>query len=215
MRRRFDEQLFMLNADIIEMGALCEEAITLVLKALVRSDGDRARKVKKDCNSIKALEREIEQNCMKLLLHQQPVARDLREISSSLRVIADMERIGDHVEDVAQIVIYQEENIPGTFLHIEDMGEATKKMVSKAVDAFVKKDVVLADEVIEFDDVVDDYFKKMKYGIIKMIKENPEDDGFALDMLMISKYFERIGDRAVNIAQWVIYAVTGVHKDEN
>lgn len=215
MRRRFDEQLFMLNADIIEMGALCEEAITLVLKALVRSDGDRARKVKKDCNSIKALEREIEQNCMKLLLHQQPVARDLREISSSLRVIADMERIGDHVEDVAQIVIYQEENIPGTFLHIEDMGEATKKMVSKAVDAFVKKDVVLADEVIEFDDVVDDYFKKMKYSIIKMIKENPEDDGFALDMLMISKYFERIGDRAVNIAQWVIYAVTGVHKDEN
>lgn len=215
MRRRFDEQLFMLNADIIEMGALCEEAITLVLKALVRSDGDRARKVKKDCNSIKGLEREIEQNCMKLLLHQQPVARDLREISSSLRVIADMERIGDHVEDVAQIVIYQEENILGAFLHIEDMGEATKKMVSKAVDAFVKKDVVLADEVIEFDDVVDDYFKKMKYGIIKMIKENPEDDGFALDMLMISKYFERIGDRAVNIAQWVIYAVTGVHKDEN
>lgn len=215
MRRRFDEQLFMLNADIIEMGALCEEAITLVLKALVRSDSDRARKVKKDCNSIKALEREIEQNCMKLLLHQQPVARDLREISSSLRVIADMERIGDHVEDVAQIVIYQEENMPGNFLHIEDMGEATKKMVSKAVDAFVKKDVVLADEVIEFDDVIDDYFKKMKYGIIKLIKENPVDDGFALDMLMISKYFERIGDRAVNIAQWVIYAVTGVHKDEN
>ena len=150
---------------------------------------------------------------MKLLLHQQPVARDLRQISAALKMITDMERIGDQAEDIAEIVTFLNGHTMEGMGLIENMARETIEMVTASVDAFVKKDVELAEKVIAKDDIVDDYFSKVKYGIISMITENSTDGEFALDLLMIAKYFERIGDHATNIAEWVIYSVTGTHKE--
>ena len=213
MRNRFDEQLFEMNRELIEMGAMCEEAIASAVKALTTSDIKLAQNVKNNADHIDQMERDIESRCMKLLLHQQPVARDLRTISAALKMITDMERIGDQAEDIAEIVISMGEHSMDDLEFIEEMARETVKMVTDSVDAFVKKDVELAQEVIRRDDIVDSYFLKVKYDIINLISENPADGGFALDLLMISKYFERIGDHATNIAEWVIYSVTGMHKE--
>ena len=213
MRNRFDEQLFELNREIIEMGAVCEEAIAMAAKALRTGDMELAHKVKENGSNIDQKERDIESRCMKLLLHQQPVARDLRQISAALKMITDMERIGDQAEDIAEIILFLKGHTMEGVETVEDMARETIKMVTESIDAFVKKDVALAESVLSYDDVVDDYFDKMKCDIIKLIAENPADGEFALDLLMISKYFERIGDHATNIAEWVIYSVTGVHKE--
>ena len=213
MRSRFDEQLFELNREIIEMGAMCEEAIASAVKALSTGDMALAAKVCENSSAIDQMERDIEGRCMKLLLHQQPVARDLRLISAALKMITDMERIGDQAEDIAEIVTFLNGHTMEGVELIEEMARATIEMVMSSVDAFVKKDVELAEKVIARDDVVDDYFSKVKYGIISMITENSTDGEFALDLLMIAKYFERIGDHATNIAEWVIYSVTGKHKE--
>ena len=213
MRNRFDEQLFALNREIIEMGALCEEAIASAAKALTIGDVELAANVKKNSSSIDQMERDIESRCMKLLLHQQPVARDLRLISAALKMITDMERIGDQAEDIADIVTSLNGHTMKGMEMIEDMARATIEMVTESVDAFVKKDVALAKQVIARDDVVDDYFSRVKHDIISLIAENSADGEFALDLLMISKYFERIGDHATNIAEWVIYSITGTHKE--
>ena len=213
MRNRFDEQLFELNREIIEMGAMCEEAIAMAAKALRTGDMELAHKVKENGSNIDQKERDIESRCMKLLLHQQPVARDLRQISAALKMITDMERIGDQAEDIAEIILFLKGHTMDDVETIEGMARETIKMVTESIDAFVKKDVALAESVLSYDDVVDDYFDKMKCDIIKLIAENPTDGEFALDLLMISKYFERIGDHATNIAEWVIYSVTGVHKE--
>ena len=213
MRNRFDEQLFELNREIIEMGAMCEEAIASAAKALTTGDLELAAKVCENGSAIDQMEREIEGRCMKLLLHQQPVARDLRLISAALKMITDMERIGDQAEDIAEIVTFLNGHTMREVEMIEEMAREAIGMVTASVDAFVKKDVELAETVIARDDIVDDYFSKMKCGIIDLIAKNPADGEFALDLLMISKYFERIGDHATNIAEWVIYSVTGVHKE--
>ena len=213
MRNRFDQQLFELNRELIEMGAMCEEAIASAAKALSTGDTALAAKVCENSSAIDQMERDIEGRCMKLLLHQQPVARDLRQISAALKMITDMERIGDQAEDIAEIVTFLNGRTMNGIEHIEDMARETIKMVTASVDAFVKKDIALAQKVIDQDDVVDDYFSRVKCGIISLITENHADGEFALDLLMISKYFERIGDHATNIAEWVIYSVTGTHKE--
>lgn len=213
MRNRFDEQLFALNREIIEMGAMCEEAIEKTAQALSGGNVALAEEIKQNGGCIDQMERDIESRCMKLLLHQQPVARDLRLISAALKMITDMERIGDQAEDIADIIIMLKGRKAKEMSYIEDMAHETMKMVTESVDAFVKKDVSLAEKVLEHDDIVDDYFSKAKDGIIALLKENAEDGEFALDLLMISKYFERIGDHATNIAEWVIYSVTGMHKE--
>jgi len=213
MRNRFDEQLFELNREIIEMGAMCEEAIATVVEALRTGNAELARKVQVNGANIDQMEREIESRCMKLLLHQQPVARDLRQISAALKMITDMERIGDQAEDIAEIITFLKGHTMEGVETIECMARETIKMVTESIDAFVKKDVGIAEAVLAYDDVVDEYFDKMKCDIIKLIAENPGDGEFALDLLMISKYFERIGDHATNIAEWVIYSVTGAHKE--
>jgi len=213
MRNRFDEQLFELNREIIEMGAMCEEAIASAVKALTTGDTELAGKVKANSSTIDQMERDIESRCMKLLLHQQPVARDLRLISAALKMITDMERIGDQAEDIAEIVTFLCGHIMEDMTLIEEMARATIEMVTESVDAFVKKDVDLAQKVIHKDDIVDDYFSRVKCGIITLITENHADGEIALDFLMIAKYFERIGDHATNIAEWVIYSVTGMHKE--
>ena len=213
MRNRFDEQLFELNREIIEMGAMCEEAIASAAKALSTGDLELAARVRTNGAAIDQMERDIESRCMKLLLHQQPVARDLRLISAALKMITDMERIGDQAEDIAEIVTSLDGRTMNGIENIEDMARETIKMVTESVDAFVKKDLELAERAILHDDTVDALFDKMKNTIIKLVAENPDEGEFALDLLMISKYFERIGDHATNIAEWVIYSVTGLHKE--
>ena len=213
MRNRFDEQLFELNREIIEMGAMCEEAIASAAKALSTGDMKLAAKVCENSSAIDQMERDIEGRCMKLLLHQQPVARDLRLISAALKMITDMERIGDQAEDIAEIVTFLKGHTMEGMELIEEMARETIEMVTASVDAFVKKDVELAQKVINKDDIVDDYFSRVKCDIITLIAEHNTDGEFALDLLMISKYFERIGDHATNIAEWVIYSVTGTHKE--
>ena len=213
MRNRFDEQLFELNRELIEMGAMCEEAIASAAKALSAGDMVLAGKVRTNGAAIDQMERDIETRCMRLLLHQQPVARDLRLISAALKMITDMERIGDQAEEIAEIITFLNGRTMNGIEHIEDMARETIKMVTESVDAFVKKDVALAEQVIAHDDVVDTLFSEVKCAIIKLIAETPVDGEFALDLLMISKYFERIGDHATNIAEWVIYSVTGTHKE--
>ena len=213
MRNRFDEQLFALNREIIEMGAMCEEAIAAAAKALSTGDMELAERVKANSGAIDQMERDIEGRCMKLLLHQQPVARDLRLISAALKMITDMERIGDQAEDIADIILSLNGRVMDSVELIADMARETIKMVTGSVDAFVKRDVALAEAVLAQDDMVDDCFSRVKHDIISLIAENSADGELALDLLMISKYFERIGDHATNIAEWVIYSVTGVHKE--
>lgn len=213
MRNRFDEQLFALNKEIIEMGAMCEEAIDKAAKALSTGDVELAENVKTGSGMIDQMERAIESRCMKLLLHQQPVARDLRLISAALKMITDMERIGDQAEDIAEIITFLNGRIMEEIKPIEEMFRETIEMVTQSVDAFVKKDLLLAEKVIAQDDIVDHYFSEIKSDIIRWIAKNPEDGETALDLLMISKYLERVGDHATNIAEWVIYSVTGVHKE--
>lgn len=212
MRNRFDEQLFELNRELIEMGAMCEEVISLAMSALKAGDIKLAKTVKEQGSSIDQIERDIESRCMKLLLHQQPVAKDLRLISAALKMITDMERIGDQAEDIAEIVVSLNGSAAYDHSLIDQMGFEAIRMVTNSVDAFVKKDVDLAQKVIEQDDVVDTYFLNAKVSIMSMISEKSADGETALDLLMISKYLERIGDHATNIAEWVIYSVTGTHK---
>ena len=213
MRNRFDEQLFELNRELIEMGAMCEEAIAMAAKALRTGDMALARKVRENGANIDQMERDIESLCMKLLLHQQPVARDLRQISAALKMITDMERIGDQAEDISEIILFLNGHTMEGVERIEDMARETIKMVTESVDAFVKKDVALAEQVISHDDAVDALFGEVKCAIIELLAASHDDGEFALDLLMIAKYFERIGDHATNIAEWVIYSVTGEHKE--
>ena len=214
MRSRFDEQLSLLNKKMIEMGAECEELIALVAKALLNGDIEGARKAKEQGREIDQMEREIESICLKLLLQQQPVAKDLRVISAALKMITDMERIGDQAEDIAEIITFLDGRTGEECHDIRLMAEATIKMVTDSIDAYVKQDLELAKSVSDHDDVVDDAFDRVKQTLIKMISENTADGEYALDLLMIAKYFERIGDHAVNIAEWVEFSVTGVHKRE-
>ena len=214
MRSRFDEQLKVLNKKMIEMGAQCEELIARVAKALLSGDTDAAREAKAHGHEIDQMEREIESICLKLLLQQQPVAKDLRVISAALKMITDMERIGDQAEDIAEIIPFLNGRNGEEFADFKPMAEATCKMVTDSIDAYVKQDVDLAKAVAEYDDVVDDSFIRMKDTLIKMISENKADGEYAVDLLMIAKYFERIGDHAVNIAEWVEFSVTGIHKGE-
>jgi phosphate transport system protein len=214
MRSRFDEQLALLNKELIEMGALCEEVIALSSKALTAADKELAKKVAPLDAEIDQKERNIESMCLKLLLQQQPVARDLRQISAALKMITDMERIGDQAEDIAEIVRFLDGRSAENDDIMREMARATIQMVTESVDAFVKHDIMLAEKVIADDDTVDAFFDQVKTKLIKKIGKEPSDGEYALDLLMIAKYFERIGDHAVNIAEWVIFSVTGVHKEE-
>ena len=213
MRNRFDEQLALLKKELIEMGALCEEVIAKASEALTRGDVALAAKVAPLDEQIDQKERDIEALCLRLLLQQQPVARDLRKISAALKMITDMERIGDQAEDIAEIVTFLKGRTGQNDDLLREMARSTIKMVTESVDAFVKHDIMLAEKVVAYDDVVDNYFEQVKDELIARIAENPDDGEYALDLLMIAKYFERIGDHAVNIAEWVMFSVTGVHKE--
>lgn len=208
MRNRFDEQLELLNVELIRMGALCEDAISYASRTLM-GEGDFAEEVYKVDHEIDQKERDIENLCMRLLLQQQPVAKDLRMISSALKMVTDMERIGDNSGDIAEIVTMANISASDNTAHIQDMARATIKMVTDSIDAFVKKDINLANAVIAYDDVVDGFFDEIKTDLIEQFG-SPESNGEkVLDLLMIAKYFERMGDHAAKIAKWVLFSITG------
>ena len=214
MRSKFDEQLALLGSELIRMGALCEEAISLAAKALTEGDQALAEKVRPLEEEIDQMERDIETLCLKLLLQQQPVARDLRQISAAMKIITDMERIGDQAADIAEIVLamLSEGYIPEDVGHIRDMALETIKMVTESVDTYVQQDSVRAKLVIAHDDIIDSYFTQVKRVLVQKVVDQPDQGEHILDLLMIDKYLERIGDHAVNIAEWVIFSVSGVQK---
>ena len=213
MRSKFDEQLALLNRDLTKMGSLCEEALALAAKALANADGETAAKIAPIDSEIDQMERTIESLCLKLLLQQQPVARDLRQISAALKMITDMERIGDQAADIADLSLYIAKNTTAIPETITQMAEDTVRMVTESVDAFVKSDLELCRNVIDRDDVVDDAFNEIKEKLADMIYGGNLDAKTGLDLLMTAKYFERIGDHAVNIAEWVEYSITGQHRN--
>ena len=209
MRSKFDEQLSTLNRELITMGALCENAIAKSAKALAERDLALARSVPDLSVQIDEKERQIEGLCLKLLLQQQPVATDLRVISAALKMVTDMERIGDNSGDIAEIITVANLSPADEAEDISAMARAVIKMVTDSVDAFVAQDVAAAQAVIAYDDVVDGYFSKVKRLLIQRVRSAETDAEQALDLLMIVKYLERIGDHAVNIAKWVVFSITG------
>lgn len=213
MRTRFDEQLEQLHVELITMGALCEEAITLALKSLFDRDRSLVPVVLEKDGEIDRKERDIEALCMRLLLQQQPVARDLRTISSALKMISDMERIGDQAQDIADMARFMQVKEIAHKIHIGEMAEATIKMVTESINSFVKKDLKAAAAVVKYDDVVDDLFLKIKTELPAMMEKDSKNAEYYIDLIMIAKYFERIGDHAENIAQWVEYSITGSHQE--
>ena len=215
MRNRFDRQLVQLNNELIEMGGMIEKAISDTVKALVNQDIELASNVIEYDEEIDHQERAIEQLCLKLLLQQQPVAKDLRLISAALKMITDMERIGDHATDISEITIeLSKESYIKKLDHIQQMAKETMVMLVQSVEAFVNKDMDKARAVIVHDDVVDDLFNKVKAELIAMIHEDVNAGEQASDLLMAAKYFERIGDHATNISEWVIFSITGQHPDD-
>ena len=212
MRNRFDEQLQNLNDEMIRMGKLCEQAIATAIKMTMDHANEELKMEVLDTDSeIDRKEREIENICMKLLLRQQPVARDLRVISSALKMISDMERIGDQASDIVELAKYIKDSNLKYQVHLNDMANEVIKMVTNSVDSFVNKDLEKAKNVILSDDIVDNYFDDIKKELITMIAEDVEGGEECIDTLMIAKYLERIGDHATNIAGWVEYSILGSH----
>ena len=213
MRITFEEQLRLLNQELLEMGALIEHAIQSASEALIKQDVESANNAITFDREVDQKERDIESLCLKLLLQQQPVAKDLRLISAALKMITDMERIGDQAADISGIVIYLNgKPYIKSLEHLPQMAEAAIRMVSGSIDAFINKDLTLARNIIEMDDVIDDLFDTIKGELIELIQHDPANGEQAVDLLMIAKYFERIGDHAQNIAEWAEYSITGVHK---
>ena len=212
MRDRFHEQLQQLSEALITMGALCEEAISDAAKSYFTGDrrlGERAGQLEQQ---IDQQQRDIESLCMQLLLRQQPVARDLRTISAAMRMISDMERIGDQAADIAEIARDVQAGKLADETPMGDMARTAISMVTDSVDAFVKSDLLLADQVVAADDAVDQLFDRIKEALMTLIRDGSVDAKAALDLLMAAKYLERIGDHAVNVAEWVQYSITGQHK---
>ena len=215
MRNKFDEQLERLHVELIQMGAACEDAISAAAEALLKGDESLAATAEEAERDIDQLEREVENLCLKLLLQQQPVAKDLREISAALKMISDLERIGDQAADIAELTRYIRMPEGVKRMHIAEMAQAVIGMVTDSVDSFVKRDLDLARSVYTSDDKVDALFEKVKQELIELIAADAKCGETGLDLLMVAKYLERIGDHATNVAEWVEYSLTGQHPSGN
>ena len=212
MRSQFDKELELLNEQLIEMGNLIESSIKAAVSALKEQNVELAKRVLESDDQVDDMEKEIEERCLKLLLRHQPVAKDLRLISSTLKMITDMERIGDQAADISEITIMMAgKPYIKDIVHIPQMADIAIKMVKYSIDSFVKKDIELIKKVVLMDDEVDDLFDIIKNELVEIVRENIEHKEQAIDLLMIAKYFERIGDHAQNIAEWVYYGITGKH----
>ena len=215
MRDKYMKQLENLNNNMIEMGAMIEKSIENAISALVRQDVETAKKAIEYDAEIDEMEKNIENMCMKILLSQQPVASDLRTVSSALKMVTDMERIGDHAADISELTILMaKESYIKHLEHIQLMAEISMTMLSESLDAYVEKDLKKAEAVIKRDDEVDDLFDKVKNELINIIHENVNDGEQAANLLMAAKYMDRIGDHATNISEWVIFSITGKHEEE-
>jgi len=214
MRNRFEAQLDELSEQLVQMGALIERAIIGAVTALLEGDTEKARQLVEFDNEVNEKEQHIEQLCIKILMQQQPVAGDLRLVSAALKMITDMERIGDQAADISEIVLIMQSPGKKQLSHIREMADATVKMVTDSINAFVKSDLNLAQSVLDYDDVVDDFFKHLRGEFIELIHQEPQSGEMVVDLLMVIKYLERIGDHACNIAEWVIFSITGVHRAE-
>ena len=217
IRKQYDTDLEALKAALVEMGSNSAEAVEAALEALCTADAEAAQKIVKGDSRINNMERDIEHRCMTLLLRQQPVAGDLRRISTAMKVVTDVERIGDHASDIAEIIPHlvtvRKEGDPAVSQAIK-MGQKAHKMILDALNALTSEDEQAALRVIAADDEVDGYFDRIKAHLIDRIAKDVDDGEATLDLLMIAKYYERIGDHATNIAEWVMFSVTGVHKTE-
>lgn len=214
MRNRFDAQLEQLHQKLIEMGNLCEQVISMTYKVLMDEDYEAAKELIEKDSLIDLKERDIESLCLKLLLQQQPVASDLRKVSAALKMITDMERIGDQAADIAEIILTSSIKAPGLEIPLGRMAEATVRMVTDSVNAYVWQDLDTACKVIEYDDVVDDLFLEVKDLLIRQMDSNPVIHEHVMDILLIAKYYERIGDHATNISEWVEFSITGKHRGD-
>ena len=209
MRSMFDQQLKTLNEEMLYMGGLCEDTIQQTIEALMSGDVKKAHALNNMMSQLTQQERSIENICLKLLMQQQPVARDLRTISSSLKMVTDMERIGIQACEIAEIIAAGNVVRATDKVDFQELSNEVSHMVQMAMMAYDKKDMNLADEVIRYDDVVDKLFCDIRGDLIKQLKDDTNDAECFIDMLMIDKYFERIGDHAVNIASWVKFSITG------
>jgi len=209
MRKQYEEQLANLHGELIAMGQMCEEAINYAVRSLTQNDRALTAHVFEVDAGIDKKEREIETLCLKLLLQQQPVATDLREISSALKMISDMERIGDQASDIAELVPYMIGHTDQNEQDLQAMSREAIKMVTSSVDSYVRRDLILARKVIAYDDIVDDWFVRLKSELIAMIGKDNSSGEYCIDLLMAAKYLERIADHATNIAEWVEYSITG------
>lgn len=208
MRSKFDEQLHTLNIRLIQMGQLIEKHIQEAIDAFVNGDGDKARSIMLADEEVDKMQRDIENICFELLIQQQPVARDLRTITAALKMVTDMERIGDHATDISEMTEFLSNYISEDNLKtLKQMASEATIMLIQSIDAFTEKNVTLAEDVINHDDVVDALFVNVKDELISLIGHDPKSGEAGLDMLMIAKYLERIGDHATNIAEWVLYAL--------
>ncbi len=214
MRSKFDEQLLELDKEMIEMGNKIIESIKNAIEALVARDENMARVIMENDTEVDRLQKKIEDTCFNLLIQQQPVARDLRTVTAAMKMVTDMERIGDHAADISEMTILMGQNSQiDKFEHISKMATETMLMLNHSIEAYVEKDMSKAKEVIEHDDIVDKLFTEAKKDVIDLILKNPEEGEEATDILLIAKYFERIGDHATNIAEWVIYSVSQFYTD--
>jgi phosphate transport system protein len=214
MRGRFDQKLQELNEALLEMASLIQIAIQDATNALLSHDVPAAQKIISGDNAIDDKERTIEALCLKLLLSEQPVARDLRQISTALKMITDLERIGDHASDISELcLLLSGQTYIKSLEHIPKMAQASVKMVNDSITAFVTKDLDLANQVIAYDDVVDELYNVVKQELILHVRSQADDGEQAFDLMQIAKYYERIGDHAQNLAEWVIFSITGVHKN--
>ena len=208
MRTKFDEQLFQLNQEMMHMGTMIEEAIQKAIEALVKQDVEIAKTILNGDEEVDREQKRIENICFNLLMQQQPVAKDLRVISAAMKMVTDMERIGDHAADIAEVTMMMANHPYIEKLElINQMASETTMMLIQSIEAYVEKDMEKAQAVIKHDDVVDELFDKVKQKLIQMIHKNPEDGEQATDLLLVAKYFERIGDHATNIAEWVIFSL--------
>ena len=215
MRDRFNEQLEQLHIELIQMGALCEDAISAAAESLLKQEDSLAERAKEAEKEIDQKERDVEGRCLRLLLQQQPVAGDLREISAALKMISDLERIGDQAADIAELAPYVAAASQQNMRCVADMARTACTMVSESVDSFVRRDLELSRAVCREDNRLDALFDQVKHEIIQLISADAAKGELGLDMLMIAKYLERIGDHATNVAEWVEYSITGVHPQGN
>lgn len=211
MRKKFDQELEAVKENLAKMGLLCEQGIEMAIEYIEKPDQKLETSIAETEQEIDDMERQIESQCLKLFMREQPVASDLRAVSAAMRMISDLERIGDHAEDIAEVAKYlNEDGSPaGSMNELREMSRAASAMVRNAVEAYAKKDLDLADQVAASDDVVDSYFEKIKRDIATQISENVETAQHGLDSLMVAKYLERIGDHSVNLAEWVRFMITG------